>query len=268
MSNNLKEDIDFYQQLKNDNFTQRSIDLVEKYVEKHGTYAYAMGSNIYWVVKELCKQTSKLLKENIILRENLFNIEQQISPNQQWENILANKLQRAIKEQNQEHLEIINSIDNQVFIISIQKKYGKTPQQLLQQSEIRRTKVEEKNKNLLVEIEENRKRILQQSSQINILERTRNKIYDPDGELKTRQEIEYAIQFVEKQIKSFNDQYQRKEFPKLTQSMIAAMQEAFQRVSHANFEIRSLKSEIKKLLLKLNNKGVSKSRFGKYRIKK
>ena len=187
-------------------------------------------------------------------------------PNNNGENILANKLQRAIKETDQEHLEITNSIDNQTFIISLQKKYGKTPQQLLQQSEIRRTKLEEKNKNLLIEIEENRKKILQQASQIHILETTKNKIYDPDGELKTRQEIEYAVQFVEKQIKNFNAQYQRKEFHKLTQSMMSAMQEAFQRVSFLTFEIRSLKREINILLLKLNKKGTAKSKFGKYRI--
>ena len=79
-----KEHITTLNQLREDNFTQRSIDLVDKYVEKHATYLYAMGSNIYWVVKELCDQTSKLLKENIILRENIFNIEQQIPSEQQW----------------------------------------------------------------------------------------------------------------------------------------------------------------------------------------
>ncbi len=86
------------------------------------------------------------MKENLLLKEKLLNLELSLPEEQQWQNILAAKLDLAfLSSDKKAFLEINNSINNETFTIIIQRKFGKTPKQLLDVSEIRRKKVITKN---------------------------------------------------------------------------------------------------------------------------
>jgi DNA repair exonuclease SbcCD ATPase subunit len=102
------------------------------------------------ILVSLTKHYLALLSENKMLREHLFDAEQQLPEEHQWQNILAAKLQLAInsQEKSRDHLEIISSINNEPYIITIQKKFGNSPGQLLKKSEIRRLKAVKKITNL------------------------------------------------------------------------------------------------------------------------
>jgi hypothetical protein len=102
------------------------------------------------IVKELSKKYLALLAENKMLREYLFDAEQGLPEEQQWQNILAAKLELAIssQEKRRDYLEITSSINNEAYTITIQKKRGNTPEQLLKKSEIRRLKAVKKVTNL------------------------------------------------------------------------------------------------------------------------
>jgi hypothetical protein len=243
-------------------FTQQRIDFVRLYVEKH----VDPNSSIPEVVTELCDESSKILEDNALLRENIFNLEQVVEPERRWENILAAKLARAVQENNKEdYLELTNSINNDIWIITIQKKFGKSPEQLRQQSEIRRLKSVNKVMHLLRDNKQMQRKLAELSFELQTLKFIKKNLSNPEEELKTRQEIEMAIKLVNNYIAQFNTQFYRREIGKLTSSMRESFHEAWIRSAESMWKVQSLEKKIKELRLQFNEKGVVASKFGKYR---
>jgi hypothetical protein len=242
-------------------FNPKRIEFVRQYVEKH------FDARAY-VVLELCDETEKIWEENVFLRENIFTIEQAVEPEKRWENILAAKLARAVEG---DILEITNSIDGTTWIINIQKKFGKTPQQRWQDEEERRQKAERKAENLLKENKQMQYKLVKNDIQLQALTSIKNKLNNwnktPEEELKTRQEIDQAIELVNGYVTQFNNSFYRKEIGKLTVSMQDAYREAWMRASGASSKINILEREKKELFKKLNDKRIINSKFSKYRKK-
>jgi flagellar hook-basal body complex protein FliE len=242
-------------------FNPKRIEFVRRYVEKHTEVKASVLETIF----ELCDETEELWKENVLLRENIFTIEQAVAPEKQWENILAAKLARATDGNN---LEITNSINSDTWVITIQKKFGKTFLQSLQDSEARRLKAEKKTENLLRENKKIQIKLTKNEVELQVLKSLKNKLNSsPEEILKTRQEIEKAIELVNGYIGQYNTQFYRKEMGKLTNSMKESHYEAWQRAANETFKNNRLEKEKQNLLMALNDKRNRLSKFSKYRKK-
>lgn len=209
----------------------------------------------YSDIMKLCDAVLALREENSLLRQNLFELEQEVPDEQQWHNVIANKLERAILAQGgKEFLEIHNSINNTTFTISIQKKYGNTPQQLLEKSEIRRLKAIQKIVNLTKEINILKNLCAKNSVEIKIL----SSIGKPsiDQELVVRDKIDTTIKALKEVITSYNSTVYSRNLPKLHISMKNVLQEAMQRASICSSKLLKVEEEnklLKKAILKRKN---------------
>jgi len=241
-------------------FNPIRIDYTRKYVEKHADFLSTIE-----VVDELCDETQKLWEENVALREQIFQIEQEQNPEKRWETILAAKLARGIRENNgKDYLEFTNSTNNDIFIITIQKKFGRTPEQLLRSSEIRRLKAAKRIVNLVQNIKGLETVIAHQTDEIKTLKLLKKGAWD---EITTRQEINTAISMINSLIRQYNQEFYRREFLKLSNSMRELLHEAWTRVADSNYKIIELKKKVEILKIELNRKNVEKSKFSKYRKK-
>jgi len=241
-------------------FNLQRIDFVRAYVDKHIDKDTL---STHEVVMELCEETAKLWVENQSLREQLFNIEQEQDPEKRWETILAAKLDRAIRENlNKDYLEINNSTNGEVYTITIQRKHGQTPEYLRRQSDIRRLKAEKKNEHLLNDNQQMQKKLHQLDEELRILKAIKNGDWD---DIKTRQDIEVAIDIVNHFIRQHNQHAYKKQLAKLTNSMRESMHEAWARASEASWKVTEIKKELEALKLELHRKNVEKSKFAKYR---
>jgi len=239
--------------------TQEHISSVRQFAKKNIDHTYTQE-----MVEQLCDDVSKVLEDNAFLRDSLFQVEQSVEPDQRWENILAAKLARAVQENNREdYLEITNSSNNETFIITIQKKFGRTPEQLRQQADLRRLKAAKKIVNLLRDNKHMQKKLIEQDADLRLFKRIGDGIYK--DETVTRQEIQKAIEYVRKLVGDFNTNFYRREMGKLTVSMKASFHEAWVRVANSSSEVKKLEKDIKELKKLLNQKGIAASKFGKYR---
>lgn len=246
-------------------FNLSRIEFARRYLEKNTESK----SNVQETMVELCDEAQKLWEENVLLREKLFEIEQLVEPEKQWETILAAKLARAAEKNIEEDsLEIINSINNDIWIITIQKKFGNTPKQALQQSEIRRVKALNKVAHLLKENKRMQKKLSEQDLELRAFKSLKLHFNNPESELKTRQDIELAIKAINLHIGQFNTHIYRDGIAKLSNSMIESFHEAWSRAGDANLKVLELTKSNKELLLQITEKKLSINKFGKYRFKK
>jgi hypothetical protein len=241
-------------------FSAKDIKFARTYVTKHTSSA---NLNTEEIVLDLCDNAQKLLEENAALKEQLFEIEQEQDPGRQWETILAAKLARAVREnKNKEHLEFFNSTNNDIFIVTIQRKFGQSPEQLRYSSEIRRLKAAKKIVNLLRDNKIMQSKIIQLNEDLRILKAVKNTDWD---DIKTREDIERAIDMVNYFIKQHNQVVYRKHLGKLTNSMRESYHEAWTRAADASWKVSEIKKELEALKFELHRKNVEKSKFSKYR---
>jgi hypothetical protein len=197
-------------------------------------------------IENLCETVLQLHKENSLLRQNLFELEQQVPEEQQWHNVIANKLERAsFFSGEKDFFEISNSINNVIYTISVQKKFGKSPVQLLRQSEIRRLKASQKVVNLHKErrsLEETCSRL---KAEVFVLE----KIGTPslENEPLSREKLDISLKTIERVARSFNSQFYRRETLKLHISVREILHEALSRASQASYDLTRVKAENLKL---------------------
>lgn len=210
----------------------------EKYLKKY--------EQPYSDIMKLCDTVDSLRKENSLLRQNLFELEQKVPEEQQWQNVIANKLERALlTSDGKDFLEINNSINNSTFTISIQKKFGKTPVQLLRQSEIRRLKALKKIVGLLNELKKLRMVCFQNKTELTFL----RDIGKPtiEEELLSREKLSITIKTLSDIIKSYNATVYGRQLPKLHISMKQVLQETTNRAAHCEWKFEKLQTENRKL---------------------
>lgn len=112
--------------------------------------------NTLSIIRDLYHTCLRLFEENNFLKDTVNSISHDLPAEKQWQNILSTQLELGLlsQEKSRDFLEITNSINNQVYTVTIQRKFGNTPNQLLKKSEIRRLKASEKIVNLKKEIRE------------------------------------------------------------------------------------------------------------------
>lgn len=238
-------------------FSSKDISFARTFVTKR------CGDDINTIVEELCDEAQNLLDENAELKNRLFQIEQEQDPERQWQTILAAKLDRAVSENNgKDYLEISNSINNDIFIITIQRKFGQSPEQLRRSSDIRRLKAAKKITHLLADNKQMQKKLVDQGNEIRVLKLIQKGEWD---EIKSRQDIQLAIDAVNVLIRQFNQKLYAREVGKLTNSMRESNQEAWTRAADLQWRNAELTKTIQVLKAELNRKYVEKSKFAKYR---
>jgi len=234
---------------------------IEKFLDSNHT--------IYQDLLELCDDFVCLKQSYQDLKYKLLELEEQVVPDEcRIENILASKLGHAIEIDNKNYLEINNSITGEVYTITIQKKFGNTPKQALQQSEIRRVKALNKVAHLLKENKRMQKKLSEQDLELRTFKSLKLHFNNPESELKTRQDIELAIKAINLHIGQFNTHIYRDGIAKLSNSMIESFHEAWSRAGDANLKVLELTKSNKELLLQITEKKLSINKFGKYRFKK
>lgn len=195
----------------------------------------------------------ELLKENSLLKEKLFDIEQSLSDEHKINNIIDAKLSLALLSNNKkDFLEINKSINNNVWSIIIQKKFGKTPQQLLQSSDLRLKKAIKKIVNLHKELkvfEQKNTKLAQTNIVLNKL-----KADSPEELIKTGDEIQILIDLVKSKISSYNGLITKDSLKKLHRSFSDSLQEAWGRAAYAEFQTRKVQTELDSLKNKLAKK--------------
>lgn len=240
-------------------FNPQRIKFVREYVEKHAGSILSTKE----VVDDLCDEAEKLWNENRALREQLFQIEQEQDPERRWENILAAKLDRAIRENiNKDYLELSNSINNDIFIITIQRKFGQTPEQLRRSSDIRRLKAAKKIVNLLNDNRQMQKKLNQLDKELRALKIVEDATWD---NIKTREDLELVIDAVNNFIKQHNTAIWRKQIGKMSGSIRESLHESWTRVADNQHKVNEIKKELEAIKIQLNRKNVDKSKFSKYR---
>lgn len=215
-------------------------------------------------INYLCEQAEFLLKENKILRENLFQIEQDAPPNQKWENILAAKLSRSLQSSKKDYLEIVNSINNDTFVITIQKKFGRTPEQLLEQAQIRKLKAIKKLLNIIKDSRNIKRKLSEQEKDLKAL--TFLRMDSSEDSLQTYKELQRSIDKLSQLTRAFNLAALRKiiqQFPEYHPSFKAAFEEAWRRGSNAEWKVSMLEKKNVKLQNSLAAKKNSCSRIYK-----
>jgi hypothetical protein len=210
-----------------------------------------------------------LTKENSLLKEKLFDLEQSLPEEQQWQNIIASKLELSFFENGcKEFLEINNSINNQTYTIIIQRKFGKTPKQLFDLSEIRRLKVIKKNIALQKHIKSLEVSCANYSKELAALKYIMGIFKSDDDVEVTRKLVEAAIANTKALVLTFNNSFIKYEGAKLHSSFKEAFREGFRRASEAeNFNDKLIK-EIKILKREILKKKYPRCRIYKGRLKR
>lgn len=198
-------------------------------------------------IERLYESHLALCNENARLKQNLFDLEQAAPEEQQWQNVIATKLDRAVSSDGKDYLEINNSINNEIYTISIQRKFGKTPKQLLDQSEIRRLKASKKVLNLLRE-----KRVLEAAlAKLNIEVNAFKILTGPsdntESEVLARTRLDIMIKIVNRCINTFNNTLYRRSLNKLHESTKSSFHEAWARAVEAEVKARGLLEDNQKL---------------------
>jgi hypothetical protein len=211
------------------------------------------------------------MKENLLLKEKLLDLEQAVPEEQRWQNILASKLDLAfLSADKKEFLEINNSINNETFTIIIQRKFGKTPKQLLDVSEFRRKKVIRKNIALIKTIKSLELTITNLNKQI-----ASYTAIVPIGVNLTDEKLEISRKIVDAAIAnakglahSFNSAFMLNTFNKLHVSFKEAYQEACSRASDAEYKVGVLTNQNKKIKRLVLQKKYPRCRIYKGHLKR
>lgn len=232
----------------NNSRVQRKIELMKERADKFETKLTSVyEAGLISDLRELSSELLSFVKENSILKEQIFNIEQSCSEENKWENILAAKMQRAFSLNNSEKdfFEITNSINNDIFVITIQKKFGKTPYQLLKEAEIHKSKALSKVSNLNTEISFLYKKNLEKDQLIRLLNNYKNKTLE-DLEL-YQNELGDVIDWVNRLISSNNSIVYRNAIKKMHVSFSEVVSEAWEKYLASHDEVLKLKKKLSQL---------------------
>jgi hypothetical protein len=236
--------------------TSANIDFIVRYVNKH-----VDDLDILMELDKLAEAAHQLLKDNFLLKANLLDIESAVEPDHQWENILACKLARAVQTKG-EVLELTQSVNNETWIITIHKKFGRTPLQLLEDSEIRRKKAQQKAKSLLKENQHMQGKLSMLDREICAIRLLKN---SAELEQVQRQQVGEAIKVVNSWINQLNNNLYRQSMAKLHTSVRDSYFEAWQQVSLEAHKRSIVEKELKELKKTFNQRETVRSKFGKYR---
>lgn len=226
-------------------FSKRNLDLILLRANKH----LDPKSKEYADIVSAVSHANHFLKENSLLKEKLFDIEQSVSEEEKILNIIDAKLSLALLSNDKKtFLEINKPTNNDVWSIIIQKKFGHTPQQLLKKSEARRAKAIKKIINLRKENESLTDAISRLRFENNLFYKL--KLGSPEEIINTREELQKLRNIVVAYINNFNSFIYRKELPNIHESWRAHLNEAWSRASisetklyKANKELAALKKK-------------------------
>jgi len=165
-------------------------------------------------------------------------------------------------------LEINNSINNETFTIIIQRKFGKTPKQLLDISEIRRKKVIRRNIALIKNVKELEKTITYLNNEIASFKIIIAPNISEEKLKVTEKIIKHAIANVNYLAHSYNSHFINQTFLKLNTSFREAYQEALSRASNAEYSVKQLDSQIKKIKRLVLQKKYPRCRIYKGHLKR
>lgn len=223
----------------NKEFSKKALDLILLRANKH----LDPKSKEYSDISAAVNCAYHFIKENSLLKEKLFDIEQSSSEENHILNIIDAKLSLALFSNNKkEFLEINKPTNNDVWSIIIQKKFGQTPQQLLKKSEIRRIKALQKIINLHKENEELREVMRRIRSENNLLQAL--KVNSLEEILNTKEELQKLRNIVIDRINRFNNVIYRKEMPNVHDSWRDHIKEAWQRVSISDTKLAKAEKEL------------------------
>lgn len=226
------------------NPTKKDIQNIRIRIEKHVNPE----SIVYSDANNLCKWVVSLLDELSVLKQRLFDMEQSLPSEQQWQDIVYAKLELALLENKKEYLEITNSTNNDILLITIQRKFGKTPEQLMKQSEIRRLKAANKIVNLLKNIKDLERKCSEREQEVYAL--MAMDMSSPESILETETSLKKAITLLERKVRSFNMIRLRREFTALHPSMRSAFHEAWERAALSDSKSRNLEAQLNGIRLK------------------
>lgn len=220
-------------------------------------------------VKDLTDNVSFLSKENDFLKETLTSLEKTLPPEQQWQNIVSSLIELTFLHKNKkDFIEINNSINNQTYTIIIQKKFGKTPQQLLESSEIRRLKLIKKNIALKKQIITLQDQCKSYRKEIVALKYIQNKFDSDESVQLSREFVSKVIDSATSLVQSFNNKFIVFEKLKLHKSFGEAFDEAWRRALEAENKVLKLKNENKKIKRLVLQKKYPLCRIYKGRLKR
>ena len=247
--------------------TKETLDSIKIRVEK--LFAYSKPDVVLQDYEDMRAGILFLLHENVFLKERLFDLSNALPEEQQLHNILATKLELAFLENDaKEFLEINNSINNQTYTIIIQKKFGKTPKQLLDISEIRRLKVIAKNISLQKHIKTLQDTCAAYSHEVSALKHITGPFKSDDDVQLSRKAVELAQDHAKGLVTNFNQSFIKYEGAKLHKSFVEAFQEAWRRAYDAESKRISLIKEIKQLKKEILKKKYPYCRIYKGRLKR
>lgn len=247
--------------------TKATLDSIKIRVEK--LFAYSKPDVVLQDYEDMRAGILFLLKENVFLKERLFDLSNALPEEQQLHNILASKLELAFFEHDaKEFLEINNSINNQTYTIIIQKKFGKTPKQLLDLSEIRRLKVINKNISLQKHVKTLQDTCTTYSHEVSALKHITGPFKSDDEVQISRKAVEHAQHHAKGLASGFNSSFVKYEATKLHKSFLDAFQEAWRRAYDAESKRAALTKEIKQLKKVILKKKYPRCRIYKGRLKR
>jgi hypothetical protein len=215
-------------------------------------------------VNALLSVVEYLLKDNDVLKEQIFQIEQEVPEEQRWHNIIAAKINRVLASNNPpEYFEITSSDPQKTVILSFQKKYGKSPQTIIRELQAVNKKLETKNDNMV-------KSTLELERKLSILKKEcaelKNfQIGSDELMLENQAELERHIERLNKVIQRYNLTMIRKKLATLHKSMVGAFYESWTRAANSESNVMRLNNEIASIKRTANVKAVKFSKFGKYK---
>lgn len=98
-------------------------------------------SSNYSDIMELCDFCLFLDQTNFLLKSKLLDLELSIPDDKRLESLIATKMEILACSDGKEYLEATNSSTGTTWVLSIFKKFGKTPWQLYKEADIIRKKI-------------------------------------------------------------------------------------------------------------------------------
>lgn len=151
---------------------------------------------------------------------------------------------KIIFDDQKDRQEQLVSINKDIWIITTQKKFGKTFEQLLEESEIRRLKAEKKIANLLIANKQllNKTKYLQKD----IEALTSIRFPDHDNLPQSAEQVQRCINNLEKILKSFNAFVFKRQYKEWHLSIRDSFNEAWRRAAELDTIVKELENKINK----------------------
>jgi len=208
----------------------------------------------YSDMMEVCDRCEKLDQANFLLKSKLLDLESSIPEEQRLESIIATKMEILALSDGKEYFEATNSSTGATWVLSISKKFGKTPHQLYLDAKTSLKKAETTIKNLNNENRNLISKLELKDNQIEALKYLKLDFSSDEAIVKTKGELEQLIAFVDARIKNFNNIMHRSEFAKLHDSIKKSYYESWERAAINNSRYQACLKEVHKLKAIIHNK--------------